>query len=114
MKVTSMQQKPRYPYANPQYLWDAIGQLYDRWLQERTDGTRTKENGPGANKWTSDTRFHRQELIAGIVEWWCDLTKEGKEFFPFHDDFVCRVWADYRRLTERAKQGSRMGRSLLS
>lgn len=80
--------------ANPEDLFRAVFVVLARYQREGLE--------PGAEKWQSDTRRYRPELVGDVlVEW---STAYGDDtLFPWHEDFVASMWVAARKLSTREK-----------
>jgi hypothetical protein len=57
---------------------------------------------PGSEKWQSDTRKYRQQMVDAVIDEWSRLAATD-EVFPWHDDYVAEVWVAFRKTTTMKK-----------
>ena len=57
---------------------------------------------PGSEKWQSDTRKYRRQMIDDVIDQWTGLVGTD-EVFPWHDDYVAEVWVAFRKTTTLKK-----------
>jgi len=57
---------------------------------------------PGSEKWQSDTRKYRRQMIDDVIDRWTGLAGTD-EVFPWHDDYVAEVWVAFRKTTTLKK-----------
>lgn len=62
------------------------------------DGYETEGLKPGAEAWVTNTRNHRTKLLDDVTEVYCGYAKSDPDWFPYHEDYVCRVWTWFRKL----------------
>jgi hypothetical protein len=78
----------------------AVIVVFDRFTSEGKE--------PGADSWIVDTRHARPQMIRDVIDEWRDICEATDgEIFPFHDDYVCRLWSAYRRNGEKNKEAIR-------
>jgi hypothetical protein len=92
--------KPNFDWYNHDDLIRAVIVVFDRFADEAKK--------PGADSWITDTRRDRPRMVADVTEQWRSIAEVSPdEMFPYHDDYVCRVWAAYRRRPESEKANAR-------
>lgn len=57
---------------------------------------------PGSEKWQSDTRKYRRQMIDTVIDQWTKLA-ETDEVFPWHDDYVAEIWVAFRKTSTMKK-----------
>lgn len=83
--------------ADPEILLHAISIVMSRYYSENME--------PGAERWQSDTRRYRKDLIEDIFMQWSSLAGTD-EIFPWHDDFVAEMWVKFRKQDRCLKRKS--------
>lgn len=58
---------------------------------------------PGAERWTNNLRHYRPQLIADVINEFCSASGTLPSEFPFHDDFIVRLWIGFRKLDPKSK-----------
>jgi hypothetical protein len=62
------------------------------------DAYETSGLKPGAEAWVTNTRNHRTKLLDDVTEVFCRCSGSDPDWFPYHEDYVCRVWTWFRKL----------------
>jgi len=58
---------------------------------------------PGAEHWMQDTREYRPLLVRDVIAAWREAAP-GATVFPWHEDFVLRLWVKTRKLKNVTKR----------
>lgn len=83
-----------HPDSEPGRLDVALVTVYS---QMSIDGEK-----PGAEKWTADSRVFRPRMIRRVFDAWQGAAS-SRVIFPWHDDFVCQRWLDWRKTNNPRK-----------
>jgi hypothetical protein len=84
---------------DPVRLMRAIITVYERMSDA--------DEKPGSMAAEIDTRRSRPAIVDAVRDCWCD-SKDDHIWFPFHDDYVIRFWATYRRCSREKKAACRL------
>lgn len=74
--------------ADPENLLVCVAKVYERYASEG--------KLPGSDDWSSDSRTYRPRMIHDVYLEWVTMTQNDK-YFPWHDDYVCRMWVQVWR-----------------